>query len=267
MMERQEVSVKYGMTVNGVTEWIEGGHFWLSGWSTPANGIEASFTARDVLEFMNTKYTGPVSGTLYAIATAAFQQADLPTTEDGTVRYWVDSRIGQYSTTIEGDHTIAEVLQKVAHMACCVLYQNRDGIMRLEPRGESLTDYEITQDLSYSHPEFEISKPLKAVQVGYGENENLTLAVNTVGEVQTVDNDFIQSQGDAQRVATATANILKGRKTISGEYRADPRLDPLDKVMVESKFATNPVVISEIEYSTTGGGFIGKFTGRLVQDG
>ena len=55
MMERQEVSVKYGMTVNGVTEWIEGGHFWLSGWSTPANGIEASFTARDVLEFMNEK--------------------------------------------------------------------------------------------------------------------------------------------------------------------------------------------------------------------
>ena len=267
MMERQEVSVKYGMTVNGVTEWIEGGHFWLSGWSTPANGIEASFTARDVLEFMNEKYTGPVSGTLYAIATAAFQQANLPTTEEGTVRYWIDSRIGQYSTTIEGEHTIAEVLQKVAHMACCVLYQNRNGIMRLEPRGESLADYEITQDLSYSHPEFEISKPLKAVQVGYGENESLTLAVNTVGEVQTVDNDFIQSQGDAQRVATATANILKGRKTISGEYRADPRLDALDTVVVESKFATNPVVLSEIEYSTTGGGFIGRFTGRLVQDG
>ena len=139
--------------------------------------------------------------------------------------------------------------------------------MHLEPRGEFLTDYEITQDLSYSHPEFEISKPLKAVEVEYGENESLTLAVNAAGEVQTVNNDFIQSQGDAQRVAEATAELLKGRKTISGEYRADPRLDALDKVMVQSKYATNPVVISEIEYSTTGGGFIGRFTGRLVQDG
>lgn len=267
LMERQEVNVKYGMTVGGITEWIEGGHFWLSGWSTPSNGIEASFTARDVLEFMNEKYTGPASGTLYAIATAAFQQADLPLTEDGTVRYWVDGSINQYSTTIEGEHTIAEILQKVAHMACCVLYQDREGIMRLEPRGKLLTDYEITQDLSYSHPEFEISKPLKAVEVEYGENESLTLAVNTVGEVQTVNNDFIQSQGDAQRVAECTAELLKGRKTISGEYRADPRLDALDKVMVQSKYATNPVVISEIEYSTTGGGFIGRFTGRLVQDG
>lgn len=267
MMERQEIAVKYGMTVNGVTEWIDGGHFWLSGWSTPANGIEATFTARDVLEFMNEKYTGPTSGTLYAIATAAFQQADLPTTENGMVRYWVDGSISQYSTTITGEHTIAEVLQKVAHMACCVLYQDRTGIMHLEPRGNLLTDYEITQDISYSHPEFEISKPLKAVEVSFGEDESLHLAVNTVGEVQTVDNDFIQTQADAQRVADATAELLKGRKTISGEYRADPRMDALDKVVVQSKYATNPVVISEIEYSTTGGGFIGRFTGRLVGNG
>jgi hypothetical protein len=91
--------------------------------------------------------------------------------------------------------------------------------------------------------------------------------VGTVGEVQTVDNDYVQTAADAQRVATATANVLKGRKTISGEFRADPRLDALDVVTVQSKFATNPVVISEIEYSTTGGGFVGRFTGRLVQDG
>lgn len=267
LMERQEVKVKYGMRLGEATEWIEGGHFWVSGWATPANGIEATFTARDAIEFMGEKYTGPISGTLYAIATSAFQQADLPMSDTGIARYWVDGRLGQYSTTIEGENTIAEVLQKVAHMACCVLFQDRDGIMRLEPRGELLTDYEITQALSYSHPEFEITKPLKAVEVGYGEGHSLTVAAGTVGEVQTVNNDFIQTEDDARRVATATAELLKGRKTISGEYRADPRLDALDIVTVESKFATNTVVISEIEYSTTGGGLYGKFTGRLVQNG
>jgi hypothetical protein len=267
MMERQEVTVKYGMTVGGATEWIDGGHFWLSGWSSPANGIEASFTARDLIEFMNEKYTGPISGTLYAIATSAFQQADLPISETGAVRYWVDNRLSQYSTTIGGENTIAEVLQKVAHMACCVLFQDREGIMRLEPRGEMLTDYEILQDVSYRHPEFEISKPLKAVEVGYGAEESYLLPVNSSGEVQTVENDFIQSAGDAQRVASATAELLKGRKTISGEYRADPRMDVLDIITVQSKFATNRVVISEVEYSTTGGGFHGRFTGRLIQNG
>lgn len=152
-------------------------------------------------------------------------------------------------------------------MACCVLYQDRNGTMRLEPRNMQISDYEISQDISYSHPEFEISKPLKAVEVGYGEDESFILPVNSTGEVQTVDNNFIQSEADAQRVAEATAALLKGRKTISGEYRADPRMDALDIITVQSKFATNSVVISEVEYSTSGGGFHGKFTGRLMQNG
>ena len=267
LMERQELNVKYGMTVNGVTEWIDGGHFWLSGWSTPANGIEASFTARDVVEFMNETYTGPTSGTLYTIATAAFQQAQLPVADSGMARYYVDNSLRNYSTTIEGEDTIAEVLQKVAHMACCVIYQDRNGVMRIEPRGTALSDYTIRREVSYSHPEFEISKPLKAVEVRYGEEGRYLLPVASSGEVQTVDNDFVKTEADAQRVAQAAADVLRGRKTISGEFRADPRLDALDIVTVESKFATNPVVISEIEYSTTGGGFHGKFTGKLVQDG
>lgn len=267
LMERQEVNVKYGMTVGDATEWIDGGHFWISGWSTPANGIEASFTARDLLEFMNEKYTGITSGTLYDIALAAFRQANLPLMSNGALRYSIDSDLTAYSTTISEEHTIAEVLQKVAHMGGCVLYQDREGVMRLEPRGERKTDYEITRELSYSHPEFEITKPLKAVDVNYGTEQTLRMNVNTVGEVQTVDNSFIKTAADAQRVAAATAEVLKGRKTISGGYRADPRMDVLDEVTVESKFATNPVVITEIEYSTTGGGFIGRFAGRLVGDG
>ena len=267
LMERQELNVKYGMTVNGITEWIDGGHFWISSWSTPANGIEASFTARDVVEFMNEKYTGPTSGTLYTIATAAFQQAQLPVAESGMARYYVDSSLRNDSTTITGENTIAEVLQKASHMACCVLYQDRNGVIRIEPRGSELSDYRIRRDVSYSHPEFEISKPLKAVEVRYGEEGTYLLPVSASGEVQTVNNDFITTQEVAERVAEETAAVLQGRKTISGEFRADPRMDPLDIVTVESKFATNPVVITEIEYSTTGGGFHGKFAGRLVQDG
>ncbi len=267
LMERQEVYVKYGMTVNSATEWIDGGHFWISAWSTPANGIEASFTARDVIEFMNEKYTGPVSGTLYNIANAAFIQAQLPPADTGMARYWVDNRLSQYSTTIDGEHTIAEVLQKVAHLACCVLYQDRNGVIRLEPRNTVLSDYTIRREFSYAHPEFEISKPLKAVEVRYGEEESFLLPVADSGEVQTVDNDFVKTAADAQRVAEATAEILRERKSLSGEFRADPRLDALDVVTVESKFATNSVVISEIEYSTTGGGFRGRFTGKVVQDG
>ena len=267
LMERQEVTVKYGMSVGDSIEWIDGGHFWLSAWSTPANGIEASFTARDVLEFMNEKYTGRTTDVLYMIARDAFRQANLPLAEWGRDRYRIDSSLTPFSTTIEGDHTIAEVLQKVAHMAGCVLYQDREGIMRIETREKVFSDYEILQDVSYSYPEFQISKPLKAVEVSYGEEGRYTLSVGASGEVQTVENDFINTVEDAERVARATAEVLKERKTISGEFRADPRLDVLDIVTVESKFATNHVVITEIEYSTTGGAFHGRYTGKVVEDG
>ena len=267
LMERQEVYVKYGMTVGDSMEWIDGGHFWLSGWSTPANGIEASITARDLFEFMNEKYTGRTEGWLYAIASDAFQQANLPVAETGKSRYYIDDILYDSIGYVEGENTIAEVLQKVAHMGRCVLYQDRNGVVRIEPRKTGLSDYGIRLDISYSHPEFEISKPLKAVEVSYGAEGTYLLPVSASGEVQTVNNDLIGTEADARMVAEATAAVLKGRKTISGEFRADPRLDALDIVRVESKFATNPVVISEIEYSTTGGGFHGKYTGRVVQDG
>ena len=216
---------------------------------------------------MNEKYTGRTEGWLYAIASDAFRQANLPLTEKGKNRYYIDESLYVAIGYITGENTIAEVLQKVAHMGCCVLYQDRNGVMRLEPRNKVLTDYAIRQDVSYTHPEFEISKPLKAVEVSYGEDGKFILSVGSSGEVQTVNNDFINTEEDARRVAEATAEVLKGRKNISGDFRADPRLDALDIVTVESKFATNPVVITEIEYSTTGGGFHGRFTGKVVQDG
>jgi hypothetical protein len=125
-------------------------------------------------------------------------------------------------------------------------------------------DFTIESEISYTHPEFEISKPLKAVSVDYGDNQKLTLSVANTGEVQTVSNPLIKTQADATRVANAARDLLINRKKISGEYRADPRADVLDIVTVESKYAANTVILTDITYSTTGGGLRGRFTGRVI---
>jgi hypothetical protein len=57
-------------------------------------------------------------------------------------------------------------------------------------------------------------------------------------------------------------DCLKNRKTLSGEFRADPRLDALDKVTVENKYATNSVFITSVKYSY-GGAFRGEYEGRI----
>lgn len=68
----------------------------------------------------------------------------------------------------------------------------------------------------------------------------------------------------AEDMANWVKYILESRKTVSGEYRADPRLDVYDVVVVESKYGElSPVLITNIKY-TFNGSFRGTYTGKIV---
>lgn len=264
LLDQQEVHVRYGMKLPTGTEWIEGGVFWLSEWEVPSNGMEATFTARDNLTFMNDVYAGAKTGTLYGIAETALKQANLPKLSTGAPAYYLDPVLKDYETSFESDFTIAEVLQLIAHAGACVIYQDRYGTLRIAPWEPQYGGYVIDQAISYAHPEYEISKPLRAVSVGYGEDLTLTVPHSNKGEVQTVDSELIRSKADAERVASKTIEVLKNRKVISGEYRADLRTDCFDSVIVTSRYASNIIALTDVEYSTTGGAFRGRYTGRVV---
>lgn len=268
LLEQQELRVRYGMDLDGTTEWIDGGTFWLSEWNTPANGLEADFTARDVIEFMSAVYTGPRAGTLYEIAESAFIQAGLPTMSDGSARYVIDEGLNDITTDLldnDDDYTIAEILQMVAHAGCCVFYQDRKGLVHIEPLSERYSGYMIAPNISYAHPEYTLTKPLKSVSVGYGgDKAREFLEVSSRGEIQTVDNPFIVTRDDALRVAKAAKKVLENRKVVSGDFRADLRMDVLDNVIVTSKYASNIICMTEVSYSTTGGAFKGTYKGRVV---
>lgn len=261
LMERQTLHVRYGMDIDGMTEWIDGGVFFLSEWNTPSNGIEASFTARDMLEFLNAPYTGVKSGSLYDIAIAAITQVELP--DDAT--YCFDTSLLAIDvdfTEDTSDYTVAEILQMTANAARCILYQDRKGCLRIEPASNVLSDYVISQYVSYSHPEFTLSKELRSVSV----NDGMAVVDNgNKGEVQTVDNPLVTTASHAADVGVWIKNILKGRKTASGEFRADTRLSAGDMVTVENKFseAGNRVLITSIKYDF-GGAFKGSFEGRVM---
>jgi len=263
LLERQPLIVKYGMRVGSVIEWINAGTFYMSEWTTPMNGLEATFTARDVVDRMNEVYSGIRVGTLKAIALAAIEQAGILLSSEASVQYYVDDVLAGINTNFSEDdseYTIAEILQMVANAGCCVMHQDRDGVFRIERMNDVMTDYQISQDVSYSHPEYAISKELKAVSV----NDGMGYAVNSAeGEVQTIDNPLIKDAETAQRVAEWIRDTIATRKTISGEYRADVRLDALDKINISSKYADRKVVVTDIAYELTGG-LKGIYTGRVV---
>ena len=268
LLEQQRVDVRYGMDIEGTTEWVKGGTFWLSGWNTPSNGLQADFTASDLISFMNRSYFGTRVGTLYDIAVAALIEADMSLQDDGSPRYVVDESLKEISTDFAedgSDYTIAEILQMVAHAGCCVFYQDRAGVIHIEKRSLNYSGYMIEPVISYAHPEYEISKPLKTITVEYGmERQTVDIPVESRGEIQTVNNPLLIDATVATRVGEAAKELLQTRKTVSGSFRSDLRLDALDNIIVTSKYSSNVLGITSVSYHTTGGGFRGEYTGRVV---
>lgn len=258
LMERQRVTVTYGYELNGGIERIPGAVCYLSEWETPQNGVSAAFTARSALEFMDAIYTGPITGTLYDIAEAAFLQAELPPLQNAPA-WEIHPALRRIELTTPADlkeATIAEVLQYCANAACCTLAPDRYGTLRIRPLDVRLTDYRIDRFNSYANSDLKLRKPLKAVDINRG---HYILPVNRTGEIQPVTNPLL-SDAQAPAAALWIADVLKNRRRLSGQFRADPRLDPLDIVTNENQFSESRVVVTEVKL-TYNGAFRGSYEG------
>lgn len=266
LSERQRVTVRYGMSVNGSVEWIKGGTFFLSEWRAPANGMEASFIARDILEFlMYEEFPSVGESALIDVLEYAYSNGS---PEIVNTQMVIDPIITRYDTEVAEGYTRAEVVQMCANAACCVVRTDRNGVLHVEPLDETPSGYVIPASLSYSYPETTLSKPLKEVSVSYGWGEDnrqrAILPVGSVGEIQTVDNPLVTIQEQATFIALWVQNTLESRKTVSGDFRGDPRLDLFDIVEVEGKYGTiGPVAIESIKY-TYSGSFNATYTGRVI---
>jgi hypothetical protein len=98
--ERQPVTVRYGMDVDGKTEWVSGGMFFLSEWSVPANSIEASFQARDAFLYLSRT----------SIDDSVFKSCNHPTQKIFTVTGMVVRGIlGTIKERSSSEHTAATI--------------------------------------------------------------------------------------------------------------------------------------------------------------
>ena len=288
LMERQEMRVRYGMKLNdGTIEYIPAGVFYLSQWDAPQNGIEASFTARDLLEFLRKNYAKgeykPEGISLYDLAIDVLNTANLPLNDDGSVKWVVDDSLRDIRTVAPLPvKPLSECLQYIAQAASCVLYCDRDGILHIEPISTAPTDYALTTFNMFSRPEVSLLKPLKEVSVkvydySVGENTDVTLKddgeltitvggeqleskytehvieVGRDGETQVVDNPLITSTAIAERVGGWVRDWLSYRKLITmGDWRADPRLDATDIITSENKYSTDTVRMTSVKYTYAG---------------
>lgn len=180
LIERQEIKARYGFKVNGAKEWVDCGTFYMCEWDAPQKGITASFTARDILEFMTDNYYygvyNPSGTSLYNLATDVLTKANLPLNADGTQKWQIDDSLKNIFTVAPLPiDTSANCLQLIANAAGCTMYQDRKGVLHIKPLGKSVTDYTISHFNSYSPSEISLSKPLKNVEVS---SYNYTVATD-----------------------------------------------------------------------------------------
>ena len=265
LTEQQKITVRYGLDVNGVPEWINAGTFYLTEWHAPSNGLEARFVARDALGFLLNKEiketadgTSTQTGNLTSIARWAI--GNLPSGSSVVI-----SIPASPTRDWEAKGNLAAIVQKCANAGCCIMRTSRDGVLYIEPLNKTDSGYRIPLSLSYSFPEIELAKPLKEVEVDYGGDAPYLHGVARDGETQTLTNELIYNEDTAKSVGAWVGDVLKNRKIVSGEFRADPRLDLFDIVSVESKFGIlTPVVITNIKYVFEGS-FKGSYTGRVLE--
>ncbi len=279
LMARQEVKSRYGLRQNdGSVEWIKGGTFYLSEWSAKQNGLTAEFTARDLLEFMSAIYEEShdlSSRSLYDLATRVLIAANLPLNSDGTVKWVIDESLKSiYTTAPLPKDTLANCLEVIANAGKCVLYQDRDGILRIEPMKFDVSDYVINSFNSYSKSEMTITKQIKQVNVkvynytiGEKEVESTTtvaeVVVGMIGETIDIDNPLIVDNGNALAVGEWVATHLGHRMTLDSSWRADVRLDALDIVTNENNYNSNLVRMTNIKFEYNGA-FRGTGEGKVI---
>ena len=285
LMERQEIKTRYGLKLNdGSVEWIKGGTFYLSEWYGKQNSMVADFTARDLLEFMSDIYHDTVTEikerSLYDLATSILEDSKLPLNSDGTVKWLIDESLKSiYTTAPLPEDTHANCLQLISNAAQCVLYQDREGKLHIEPLPYNDLDmYEINSSNSYSKPEFTLSKPIKQVKVkAYSYtigNDGITshttlsgypssLDPNVAGETIEVDNPLVTDSTRATSLAKWLYNHLNYRRELDFSWRADVRLDALDIINCPHEFNEDIVRMSEVEFKFNGA-FRGTGKGKVI---
>lgn len=224
LIERQEISVRYGFKLDSGIEWINGGKFYLSEWYAKQGGIGADFTARDLLEFLTDTYNkglyNPNGTSLYALAEDVLLDADLPVNSDGSVKWVIDDKLKSiYTIAPLPLDTHANCLQMIANAGGCVMYQDRTGTLQIKSLSTSVSDYTINDFNSYSKSDLSLSKPLKQVDVpcySYSVATGSTELFKGIVNINGTSDVLITYSGMATNVtASVTNGTLKSAKYYS----------------------------------------------------
>jgi hypothetical protein len=214
----QPLSIRYGITTNGVTEWVEAGRLLLSDAPT-VDGETATFEAIDKLSTLtNSYYKGSWREegiSLYDLAIDVFEDADV-------TEYVLDESLKDIITRSPLPilpHR--ECLQLIANAGQCILYTNNIGVIVIEKQtlNDSPEDFYLDFAKLFNKPVVKKTEELKSVDVSmhtlYKESTQTELFKQEVVEIYGTKE--IQVNYD---MATDFEVVVEGGKVVSSTFYA-----------------------------------------------
>lgn len=193
------------------------------------------------------------------------------------------------------NYNCAEVLQYLTNSApsaaspydqLFMMYLTRDGFLDIKPREKTLQSYDINAFNTY---QFDINaerniKDVNYEYTAYGAYSDphvvsSTLTFDTDGRTITNTNpsceqlnylmvyeDYGHDVIPINNIANLVGKILVNHLIVTGEFRADPRLDVGDKVTFSASGTSYDMYVTELKYKYNGV-WKANFTGRIIENG
>ena len=285
MKERQEVTCEFGVKVDEQrAEMVKMGSFYLDEWQVDEGALTASFTAYDITQMLERyDYESDISYTTsaYALCVGILNHCRIK-------KYKIDESLrtiylNQQSESI----TCREALQLIAIASLSVVYQDREGYLRIEPlegiikreryicyageesiAGVSIPEIDheayintIDLDNAYSVPQIKLSTSIEQIVVHYKVNQEertyqlnstLSRSIQLEGKTATLTNSFIPDEETAQKVALWLLEELKLNAEYTSNWRGNAAFECGDRIFIEDGFKTifqSRIIKQEFDYS------------------
>jgi len=123
-------------------------------------------------------------------------------------------------------------------------------------------DYIIDRTNTQPEANVRTSPELRSVDI----NRGLAIVDNSnIGKILPVSNPLVETEEHAVMVGEQIRFWLSHRNIFYGKFAADPRLDPLDTVLVINQFAALMALVTRIDYRWFGGRFWGDYESRVLR--
>ena len=235
---------------------IRGGVYYIS--DIDSSAYKTTFTAKSILAFMKAKYAGfegNCKDAVIDILSAAEDDKGVPEDE---IPYDIDSGLENYNVKIlaSDNYSYAEALQLIANMCGCVLYVDRYRTICIKKLSTIASNYVISGKISYEFPKVKLAEKIGVINLYYNHGSGHATNAGTArkaGGTQTVTNPILVSDFDALELARYIFDFQQeNRKRITGSFRADPRLDLFDIVVVPVGDKVSACALTKINFTYNG---------------